>query len=172
MEQELKSRIRDVPDFPKKGIVFKDIAPLLGDAPSFKKAVDLFAERYGEARIDKVAGIEARGFILAAAIAYKLGAGVVPIRKPGKLPYQTYRETYQLEYGTDAVEIHVDAVERGQKVLLVDDLLATGGTMGAAANLVKRLGAEIHELAFLVELSFLNGRQRLRDFKVFSLLTF
>lgn len=172
MEQELKSKIRDVPDFPKKGIVFKDIAPLLGDAPSFKKAVDLFADRYREAGIDKVAGIEARGFILAAAIAYKLGAGVVPIRKPGKLPYQTYRETYQLEYGTDAVEIHVDAVEPGQKVLLVDDLLATGGTMGAAANLVKRLGAEIHELAFLVELSFLNGRQRLKDFKVFSLLTF
>lgn len=172
MNEVLRAKIRDVPDFPKEGIVFKDITPLLGDASSFKEAVNLIAQRYQGAGIDKVVGIEARGFILAAALAYRLEAGVVPIRKPGKLPYKSHRETYQLEYGTDAVEIHVDAVEPGQKVLLVDDLLATGGTMRASANLVGRLGAEIHELAFMVELSFLNGRQRLQDYQVFSLITF
>jgi len=172
MNDELKSKIRDVPDFPKEGIVFKDITPLLGDTTSFRQAIDLIARRYEGAGIDKVVGIEARGFILASALAYKMGAGLVPIRKPGKLPYKTYQETYELEYGTDAMEIHVDAVEPGQRVLMVDDLLATGGTMGAAAKLIKKIGAEIHELAFMVELSFLNGRQRLKEYDVFSLINF
>ena len=172
MNDEWKSKIRDVPDFPKEGIIFKDITPLLGDTTSFKQTIDLIARRYEGAGIDKVVGIEARGFILASALAYKMGAGVVPIRKPGKLPYKTYQETYELEYGTDAMEIHVDAVEPGQRVLMVDDLLATGGTMGAAAKLIKKLGAKIHELAFMVELSFLDGRQRLKEYDVFSLLNF
>jgi len=172
MNDELKSKIRDVPDFPKEGIVFKDITPLLGNATSFKQAIDLIARRYQGAGIDKVVGIEARGFILASALAYKMGAGLVPIRKPGKLPFKTYRETYELEYGTDAMEIHVDAIEAGQRVLMVDDLLATGGTMEAAAKLIKKIGADIYELAFMVELSFLNGRQRLKEFDVFSLINF
>ncbi len=172
MNEELKSKIRDIPDFPKEGIIFKDITPLLGDASSFKLAVDLMADRYKGAGIDKVVGIEARGFLLASVLAYRLGAGVVPIRKPGKLPYDTHRETYELEYGTDSVEIHTDAVEPGQNVLLVDDLLATGGTMGASAKLVSRLGVDIHELAFMVELSFLNGREKLKDYNVFTLITF
>ncbi len=172
MIEELKSKIRDIPDFPKEGIIFKDITPLLGDASSFKLAVDLMADRYKGAGIDKVVGIEARGFLLVSVLAYRLGAGVVPIRKPGKLPYDTLRETYELEYGTDSMEIHVDALEPGQKVLLVDDLLATGGTMGAAAKLVSKLGVGIHELAFMVELSFLNGREKLKDYNVFTLITF
>ena len=172
MNEELKSKIRDIPDFPKEGIIFKDITPLLGDASSFKLAVDLMADRYKGAGIDKVVGIEARGFLLASVLAYRLGAGVVPIRKPGKLPYDTHQETYELEYGTDSVEIHTDAVEPGQNVLLVDDLLATGGTMGASAKLVSKLGVGIHELAFMVELSFLNGREKLKDYNVFTLITF
>lgn len=172
MNEELKSKIRDIPDFPKEGIIFKDITPLLGDASSFKLTVDLMADRYKGAGIDKVVGIEARGFLLASVLAYRLGAGVVPIRKPGKLPYDTHQETYELEYGTDSVEIHVDAVEPGQNVLLVDDLLATGGTMGAAAKLVSKLGVDIHELAFMVELSFLKGREKLKNYNVFALITF
>ena len=172
MIEDLKSKIRDIPDFPKEGIIFKDITPLLGDASSFKLAVDLMADRYKGAGIDKVVGIEARGFLLVSVLAYRRGAGVVPIRKPGKLPYDTLRETYELEYGTDSMEIHVDALEPGQKVLLVDDLLATGGTMGAAAKLVSKLGVGIHELAFMVELSFLNGREKLKDYNVFTLITF
>lgn len=172
MNDELKSKIRDVADFPKEGIIFKDITPLLGDATSFKQAIDLIARRYEGAGIDKVVGIEARGFILASALAYKMGAGLAPIRKPGKLPYKTYQETYELEYGTDTMEIHVDAVEPGQRVLMVDDLLATGGTMEAAAKLIKKIGADIHELAFMVELSFLDGRQKLKEYDVFSLINF
>jgi adenine phosphoribosyltransferase len=172
MSEALKGKIRDIPDFPQKGIVFKDITPLLGDPSAFREAVDLMAQRYRGAGIEKVVGIEARGFILAAALAYKLNAGVVPIRKPGKLPYETLQETYQLEYGTDSIEVHVDAVERGQKVLLVDDLLATGGTMRAAASLVEKLNVDIHELAFMVELSFLEGRRKLQGYQVFSLINF
>lgn len=172
MIEQLKARIRDIPDFPKEGIIFKDITPLLRDAASFKQAVALMAGRYADVKIDQVVGIEARGFILGAALAYELGTGFVPIRKPGKLPYKTLRETYDLEYGTDSMEIHEDALEPGWKVLLVDDLLATGGTMRAAVNLVEKLGVEIHEIAFMVELSFLGGREKLKGQQVFSLMTF
>lgn len=172
MIEQLKARIRDIPDFPKEGIIFKDITPLLGDAASFKQVVALMAGRYADVKIDQVVGIEARGFILGAALAYELGTGFVPIRKPGKLPYKILRETYDLEYGTDSMEIHEDALEPGWRVLLVDDLLATGGTMRAAANLVEKLGAEIHEIAFMVELSFLGGREKLKGQQVFSLMTF
>ena len=140
---ELKQRIRNIPDFPKAGILFRDITPLLADGRAFRQAVDSIGERYLDRKIDVVVGVEARGFILAAALAYKLGAGNVLIRKPGKLPYKTNRATYALEYGTDALEIHQDAIQPGQRVVLADDLLATGGTISAAASLVQQQGGEI-----------------------------
>ncbi|AMV72208.1 adenine phosphoribosyltransferase [Desulfuromonas carbonis] len=169
---ELRNIIRDIHNFPKEGIVFKDITTLLGDARSFHRMVDLLGHRYLGKKIDKVVGVEARGFILGAALAYKLGAGITLVRKPGKLPYKTRKKSYELEYGTDTLEIHEDAFLPGERVLIADDLLATGGTMAAVVELVAELGAELVECCFLAELEFLNGRQRLPAGKVFSLLKF
>ncbi|PLX81711.1 MAG: adenine phosphoribosyltransferase [Desulfuromonas sp.] len=169
---ELRDIIRDVPDFPKKGIVFKDITTLLADGRSFHRMVDLIAHRYVGKGIQKIVGVEARGFVLGAALAYKLGIGVVLVRKPGKLPWKTLKKSYDLEYGTDTLEIHVDAFEPGEKVIIADDLLATGGTVAAVVDMVEELQAEIIECAFMAELDFLNGRDRLPKGKVFSLLKF
>ena len=143
--KELKDIIRDVPDFPKQGILFKDITTLLADAKSYQKMIDLLSHRYIDKRIDKVVGVEARGFIIGAALAYKLGAGVVLVRKPGKLPSETYRKTYDLEYGTDTLEIHTDAIKKGERILIADDLLATGGTASAVVDLIKDMGGDIVE---------------------------
>ena len=169
---DLKQIIRDIPDFPKKGIVFKDITTLLSDAKSFHRMVDLLAHRYVGEKIDQIVGIEARGFILGAALAYKLGTGITLVRKPGKLPYQTRSISYQLEYGEDTLEIHEDAFNAGDKIIIADDLLATGGTMAAVVELVEKFGAEVYECAFMAELEFLGGRGKLPDGKVFSLLKF
>ncbi len=170
--KDLKSVIRDIPDFPKKGIVFKDITTLLQDAQSYQRMIDLISHRYVGKRIDKVVGVEARGFIIGAALAYKLGAGVVLVRKPGKLPSETYSKSYELEYGTDTLEIHRDAIKQGERVLIADDLLATGGTMAAVVDMVSDMGAEIEECCFMTELKFLHGRKKLPEGKVFSLLSF
>lgn len=169
---ELKNIIRDVPDFPKKGIIFKDITTLLADAPSFQRMVDLIAHRYVGMKISKVVVVEARGFVIGAALAYKLGAGVVLVRKPGKLPSETFSKTYQLEYGSDTLEIHTDAIAKGERVIIADDILATGGTMAAVVDMVEALGGEIVECCFMAELEFLGGRKRLPEGKVYSLLTF
>jgi len=169
---ELKNIIRDIPDFPKKGIIFKDITTLLSDGRSFHRMIDLIAHRYVGQRIDKIVGIEARGFVLGSALAYKLGAGITLVRKPGKLPFRTRQITYDLEYGTDTLEIHEDAFTEGDRVIIADDLLATGGTVSAVVKLVEGLGADIVECAFMAELEFLAGRKRLPDGKVFSLLKF
>lgn len=169
---DLKQIIRDIPDFPKKGIIFKDITTLLQDAKSYQRMVDLLAHRYIGQHIDKVVGVEARGFIIGSVLAYKLGAGVVLVRKPGKLPSETFSKTYQLEYGTDTLEIHKDAIKPGEKILIADDLLATGGTMAAVVEMVKQLGGDIVECCFMSELSFLDGRKRLPEGKVYSLLQF
>lgn len=172
MPQELKAIIRDIQDFPKAGIVFKDITTLLRDASCFNRAVDLLGHRYLEEPIDVVLGIEARGFIIGAALAYKLNRGVVLVRKPGKLPYKTHSTTYQLEYGTDTLEIHQDAIEPGQRVLIADDVLATGGTVRAVVDMVRKMGGVVVECAFLSELEFLQGRAKLPDVPVYSLLQF
>lgn len=167
----IRERIRDVDDYPKSGVVFKDITPLLADHVAFAGVVDAIVNYHGRGTIDKIVGIEARGFIIAAPVAYHFGAGFVPVRKKGKLPSQTREETYDLEYGTETIEIHSDAVEPGDRVLIVDDVLATGGTAGAAADLVRRGGAEVVGLSVLLELSFLRGRDRLRNLDVHSLVT-
>jgi adenine phosphoribosyltransferase len=172
MAIDLKTAIRSVPDFPKKGIVFRDITTLLKDPAAFRHAVDLLTTRYAGKRIAKVVSVESRGFILGAPLAYSLGAGFVPVRKPGKLPSATLREEYALEYGTDAVEIHRDAITPGERVLILDDLLATGGTVQATCNLVERLGGVIVSLAFLIELTFLHGRTRLGKYEIFSLIEY
>lgn len=168
--EPLKKLIRHVPDFPKPGILFYDITTLLRDKDGLKTLIDALAEHYSGQKIDQVVGIEARGFIFAPALAYRLGAGFVPIRKPKKLPGARASVTYDLEYGSDTIEIHENAVERGNRALLVDDLLATGGTMAAAVQLVRQLGGEVAGVAFAVELDFLKGRERLKGLDVFSLL--
>ena len=168
--EPLKSLVRTVPDFPKPGILFYDITTLLKDKQGFAKLIDALAEHYIGKDIDLVLGIEARGFIFGPALAYRLNAGFVPVRKPRKLPARTVRVTYDLEYGSDTLEIHEDAIEPGQRIVLVDDLLATGGTMEATIKLVRQLGGEIAGLAFAVELDFLKGRERFPDLDVFSLL--
>ena len=172
MIEELKTMIRDIPDFPQKGIIFKDITTLLQCGSAFREVIDILAERYQGKGIDVVVGAEARGFILASALACRLKAGMVPIRKPGKLPAATFRVSYQLEYGRDELEIHRDAFEEGAKVLIVDDLLATGGTSLATVELVKKLKGEIVEIAFLIELTFLKGREKLKGYPVLSLIEY
>jgi len=170
--ESLKSAIRDVPDFPKPGIVFKDITTLLKDPRLFREAVDLLLDLIGTRRIEKVLAVESRGFILGSLVADRLGVGFVPVRKPGKLPARTLRAEYQLEYGTDAVEIHEDALRSGERVLIVDDVIATGGTARATADLAEKLGATIVAYAFLVELSFLKGREKLAPYEVLSLIRY
>jgi adenine phosphoribosyltransferase len=168
----IQRAIRDVPNFPKPGVVFKDITPLLANGALFARTIDLFAERYQGKNVDTVLGIESRGFIVGAALAYKLGAGFSVVRKPGKLPYETHKASYELEYGTDALEIHVDALAPRARVIIADDLLATGGTATATAELVSKLGGTVVECAFIIELSFLKGRDKLKKFGVFSLLKY
>jgi adenine phosphoribosyltransferase len=168
--ESLKSLIRNVPDFPKPGILFYDITTLLRDPEGFKAAIESLAAPFAGAGIDIVVGIESRGFILGGAVADRLGAGFCPIRKPGKLPAKTLRESFSLEYGTDSIEIHADAIHPGQRVLVVDDVLATGGTARAAVSLVKGLGGTLHGLAFLIELDFLNGREKLAGEQVTGVL--
>ena len=169
---EIKTAVRDIPDFPKKGILFKDITPILGDPALFRTAIDTIADHYRTARISKVACVEARGFMFGPPVAYSIGAGIILVRKRGKLPYKTVSHTYQLEYGTDTLEMHEDAVRPGERILLVDDLLATGGTALATATLLKSKGAEVVGAAFLIELLFLKGRATLKDFDVFSVVTY
>lgn len=170
--QEIEHAIRNVPDFPKPGIQFKDITPVLADARLFAGTIELLTKNFAPGSIDAVVGIDARGFIFAAAAATRLHAGFVPVRKKGKLPYQTIEEDYALEYGHATVAMHTDALKPGDRVLLVDDLLATGGTAAAATSLVKKLGAEIVEINFLIELKFLNGRDKLKGYSIRSLVTY
>lgn len=172
MEIDLKSKIRDIPDFPKPGIVFKDITTLLEDPKSFRLSIDILAKHYENKKIDKVVGIEARGFIFGAALAYALNAGFVIVRKSGKLPYKTRKQTYELEYGTDEIEIHDDAISHKDRVLMVDDLLATGGTMAASAELISKMGGQIVGISFLIELSFLNGRDKLQGYNIHSIIQY
>ena len=168
----LKEHIRDIPDFPRPGVVFKDITPLLAHVEAFRFSIDALAGHFADAAVDKVLGIEARGFILAAPVAYGLGAGFVPVRKGGKLPSRVEKEEYALEYGTDRLEVHGDAVLSGEKVVIVDDVLATGGTALAATRLARKLGAQVVGLGFVIELGFLDGRSRLSGFDAASLITY
>jgi adenine phosphoribosyltransferase len=169
---DIQNAIRTIPDFPKPGIQFKDITPVLADPGLFAASVDLLIDQFKPGTVEAVVGIDARGFIFAAAAAIRLGAGFVPVRKKGKLPYQTYEQEYALEYGTSTIAIHADALKPGSRVLLIDDLLATGGTAAAAAALVQKLGATILEISFLIELKFLNGRARLKGHRVRSLVVY
>jgi adenine phosphoribosyltransferase len=169
-EIALKALIRDIPDFPEPGVVFKDITPLLGDAAAFSHVVDVLAGHYAGRGVTKVAGIEARGFIFAAPVAVRLGAGFVPVRKEGKLPHEVEGENYELEYGTDLLEIHKDAVHDGDRVLIVDDVLATGGTAAATVRLMRRMGAGVVGIAVLVELEFLGGRSKLEGIELLTLM--
>jgi adenine phosphoribosyltransferase len=169
---ELKEKIRNIPDFPQKGILFRDITTLLKDAQAFSYVVDELTKRYNDIPIDMIAGIESRGFILGSALAYQLKKGFIPIRKPGKLPAETVFAEYCLEYGTDRIEMHVDAVKKGDRVLLVDDLLATGGTMKAACELVKLAEGQVVECSFLIELADLKGRDKLEGYKTFSMIIY
>ena len=171
-QERLKSFIRDIPDFPKKGILFKDITPLLKDPEAFHSAVSLLAEYFAGRGVEQVVGIESRGFIFAAAVAYKLKAGFIPVRKKGKLPSITENISYQLEYGEDILEIHRDSIEKGMRVLLIDNLLATGGTASAVCELVKKMGGHVAGIGFLVELSFLKGREKIKGYDLHALITF
>jgi len=164
--------IRDVPDFPKEGIIFKDITTLIKDPEAFKEAVDILADHYTGQEVDLVVAVEARGYIFGAPIAYKLGAGFIPVRKAGKLPAEKVREEYELEYGTDSVEMHTDAIVPGQKILIVDDLIATGGSAAATVRLVERLGGEVLGIAFLIELAFLKGVEKLKGYDVFTVFEY
>ena len=170
--ESVKQIIRDIPDFPKEGIIFKDITPLLADASAFGKTINTLKERYADKQIDTVVGVEARGFIFASALAYALEAGTTMVRKPGKLPYKTYQETYSLEYGTDTIEIHQDAFQPEERIIVIDDVLATGGTLGATLKLIRSNfeSVEIVETAFFIELDFLNGREKLKDTPIHSLI--
>jgi adenine phosphoribosyltransferase len=168
----IRALIRDVPDFPQQGIVFKDITPLLSDEAGFSTVIDMIVVHFGRGTVDKVVGIEARGFILASPVAYHFGAGFVPVRKAGKLPWDTEAEEYELEYGKEKLEIHKDSFRPGERVLIVDDVLATGGTARATASLVERLGAKVIGIACLIELSFLKGRDKLQGYDLYSLITY
>ena len=170
--EQIKSLVREVPDFPQPGIVFKDITPLLADEIAFSTVIDLIVVHFGRGNVDKVVGIEARGFILASPVAYHFGAGFVPVRKKDKLPWETESEEYELEYGTATLEIHRDGVRTGERVLIVDDVLATGGTARATAKLVERIGGKVVGIACLIELDFLNGRKQLEGYELFSLINY
>ena len=169
---DLKQTIRDIPDFPKKGILFKDITTLLKDKKALKVAVDALAGKFAKAKVKYVVGVESRGFIFGTALAYKLGVGFIPVRKKGKLPAKARSVTYDLEYGTDMLEIHEDALKKGDRVVIIDDLLATGGTVSAVARLVASLGAKIVGIGFVIELSFLNGRDKIKSYPVFSIIQY
>jgi adenine phosphoribosyltransferase len=169
---DLASLVRNIPDFPMPGIQFKDITTLLRNGPAFIQVIDQLVERYRDQQIDAIAGIESRGFIFSAPLAYKLGVGLVPIRKPGKLPADTYEIEYALEYGTNKLEIHRDAFNPGDRVVVIDDLLATGGTIGAACTLIEQAGGTVAELAFVIELGFLNGREKLEGYPIHSLIQY
>ena len=169
---DLASTIRSVPDFPVEGILFYDITTLLKNPQALRNTIDQLAQQYTDANIDAIVGMESRGFIFGMPLAYQLGVGFVPVRKPGKLPAETLSESYQLEYGSNTLEMHVDGVEKGQRILIVDDLLATGGTAKATCNLVERLGGEVIGLAFAIELTFLRGRDKLQGYDIFSLLAY
>ncbi|SHH14081.1 adenine phosphoribosyltransferase [Tepidibacter thalassicus] len=169
---DLRSKIRDIKDFPKEGIIFKDITTLLKDGDAFKCAVDKIIQDLKEKDVDIIVGPEARGFLMGTPVAYGLGVGFVPVRKPGKLPGETVKFEYDLEYGTDSLEIHKDSIKPGQRVAIVDDLLATGGTMGATAKLIEKLGGKVVAMEFLIELEFLNGRENLKDYYVNSLIKY
>ena len=170
----IKSKIRTIPDFPKKGILFRDITTLLKDAGGFREVIDSLAGRYADAAVDVVVGLEARGFIIGGALAYRLGKGFVPVRKAGKLPWKTESHEYSLEYGTDTIEVHTDAIGRGDRVLIVDDLLATGGTAMAAARLVEKLGGVVSEMCFVIDLPDVGGRKKLETagYKLYTLCEF
>ena len=170
--EQIEALIRDVPDFPEPGIVFKDITPVLADPIAFSTIIDLIVVHFGRGNVDKVVGIEARGFILGAPVAYHFGAGIIPVRKKGKLPHDTLEESYALEYGSAALEIHTDAVQPGERVLVVDDVLATGGTAKAAASLVERVGGKVCGIATLIELEFLHGRDKLQGYDLFTLIQY
>ena len=172
MNDDLKQYIRDVLDFPKKGIIFKDITTLLKNPVALKLTLDTLCDRVKDMKIDKVVGIEARGFIFGAMLAEKLNAGFIPLRKPGKLPADVFKQTYELEYGTDTIEIHKDAISKGDRVLLHDDLLATGGTAKAACELIEKIGGNVVETLFIIELGFLGGREKLKNYKVDSLINY
>ena len=170
--EQLTKAIRDVPDFPIAGVLFKDITTVLMDPKLFKETIDLFVSRYKNRGIAKIAAVDARGFLFAGAVAAQIGAGLVPIRKKGKLPYKTIEETYSLEYGTATLTMHVDAIKKGEKVLIMDDLLATGGTALASAHLVEKLGGQVDELAFLIELAFLKGREKVGGYPIYAPIVF
>ena len=171
-EIDIKKWIRDIPDFPKKGILFRDITPALLEPGVFKSICDILYDRYAKREIDKIAGIESRGFFFASVLSFRLGIGFVPMRKPGKLPWDTVKEEYTLEYGNASLEIHSDSIKKGERVLIIDDLLATGGTAVAASRLVERLGGIIEEMAFVVELTELGGRERIAGKEIFSLIRY
>jgi adenine phosphoribosyltransferase len=170
--EQIKALVRDVPDFPEPGIVFKDITPVLADENAFSTIIDLIVVQFGRGNVDKVVGIEARGFILAAPVAYHFGAGVVPVRKKGKLPWKTVETTFTLEYGEATLQLHEDAVQPGERVLIVDDVLATGGTAAAAASLVERIGGKVCGIACLIELEFLHGREKLPQYDLFTMIQY
>ncbi|MDP8260259.1 MAG: adenine phosphoribosyltransferase [Candidatus Gygaella obscura] len=169
---QLQKWIRDIPDFPKKGIIFKDITTLLNNPDAFKKTIDILVEKFKSEKIDYIVGIESRGFIFGGALAYQLGCGFVPVRKKGKLPAKTIAVTYDLEYGTDTLEMHEDAFKKGAKILVIDDLLATGGTAQGVCRLIKQLCGELVGVCFLIELTFLNGRDKLKDCPIFSIIKY
>jgi adenine phosphoribosyltransferase len=171
-EIDLSPYIRNIPDFPKPGIQFKDITTLLNNGTAYKQAMDIFIERYKDVPLDVVVGIESRGFVFSSVLAYHMGIGMVPVRKPGKLPADTYQMEYELEYGTNTIEIHRDAFAEGARVLVIDDLLATGGTAAASCALVEKLGGIVHEVAFLIELTFLNGRDKLQKYPTYSVIQY
>jgi len=168
----IKSKVRSIPDWPIKGVIFRDITTLLQDPKAHREISNIFYNRYADQNIDKIVGIDARGFLFGPVLAYKLHIGIIPIRKKGKLPYKTISESYTLEYGEEVIEIHEDAIQKGERIVIIDDLMATGGTISAAANLVEKLGGEIIECGFVLELPDLNGRQKLGDRKVFSIVEF
>ncbi len=172
MQNYLKEHIRDIPDFPKPGIIFKDITPLLQNSEAFTRTIKTFTDRYAAQKIDVIVGIESRGFLFGTPIAHQLGAAFVPVRKKGKLPYETVDVSYDLEYGSATIEVHTDAIAKGQRVVIVDDLLATGGTAGAACTLIEQQGGQVVECAFVVELAFLSGRDKMPNTPVHSLISY